>query len=75
MCIRDRAFAALAVVESTYAIAGNDPVIMAPQQLVDCVPGFAGQGDKSGCTANHPTYAYAFMAVVKTMREADYPYV
>ena len=74
-CAACWAFTALETVESAYAIAGNDPVIMAPQQLIDCVPVFNGEGEKNGCGPNFSEFAYNFMKKVETMRETDYPYV
>ena len=39
------AFSATETTESTYMIAGNDQVIMAPQELVDCAKGlFSNHG-------------------------------
>jgi len=65
------AFSATEAVESAYVIAGNDPVIMAPQELVDCE---TGTFKSHGCNGGWYYYAYQWLAKNKTMKESDYPY-
>ena len=65
------AFSATEAVESAYAIAGNDQVIMAPQELVDCTRSLFGN---HGCNGGWYYYAYDWLKNNMTMREADYPY-
>merc|ERR1711893_575506 len=52
------AFSATEAVESAYAIAGNDQVIMAPQELVDCTRSLFGN---HGCNGGWYYYAYDWL--------------
>jgi len=53
-------------------IAGNEQVIMAPQELVDCDKGlFVGN---HGCSGGWYYTAYKWLAKNKAMKESDYPY-
>jgi len=65
------AFSATEAVESAYVIAGNEQVIMAPQELVDCAKGMFSS---HGCSGGWYYYAYKWLKNKKTMTEADYPY-
>jgi len=65
------AFSATEAVESADAIAGNEQVIMAPQELVDCSKGIFSN---HGCNGGWYYYAYKWLKHNKTMRESDYPY-
>ena len=65
------AFSATEAVESAYALAGNDLVVMAPQEIVDCAYGLF---TNHGCKGGWYYYAYDWLKKNQTMREADYPY-
>jgi C1A family cysteine protease len=65
------AFSATEAVESAYVIAGNDQVIMAPQELVDCA---RGMFTSHGCSGGWYYYAWEWLGSHKTMKESDYPY-
>ena len=65
------AFSATEAVESAYVIAGNEQVIMAPQELVDCAKGLFSS---HGCNGGWYYYAYDWLRTHKTMRESDYAY-
>jgi len=65
------AFSATESVESAYVIAGNEQVIMAPQELVDCSKGLFSN---HGCNGGWYYYAWKWLATHKSMSEADYPY-
>ena len=65
------AFSATEAVESAYVIAGNDAVVMAPQELVDCTQSLL---KNHGCSGGWYYYAYQWLKNSKTMRESDYPY-
>merc|ERR1711981_535781 len=65
------AFSATETVESAYVIAGNDQVIMAPQELVDCARGLFSN---HGCNGGWYYYAWKWLESNMSMTEADYPY-
>jgi C1A family cysteine protease len=65
------AFSATEAVESAYVIAGNDPVVMSPQELVDCTKSAL---KNHGCSGGWYYYAYQWLSKNKTMAESDYPY-
>jgi len=65
------AFSATEAVESRYVLAGNDQVIMAPQELVDCAKGLFSN---HGCSGGWYYYAWEWLGSHKTMKEDDYPY-
>jgi len=66
------AFSATESVESAYILAGNAPVVMAPQELVDCSRGIlSNHGCKGGMYYNAWKWEKDHMA----MKESDYPYV
>lgn len=65
------AFSATEAIESAYVIAGNEQVIMAPQELVDCSKGLFSN---HGCSGGWYYYAYKWLSSHKTMKEDDYPY-
>jgi len=65
------AFSATETVESAYVIAGNDQVIMAPQELVDCARGLFSN---HGCNGGWYYYAWKWLESNMSMRESDYPY-
>jgi len=65
------AFSATESVESHYVIAGNDQVIMAPQELVDCSKGLFSN---HGCSGGWYYYAWKWLETSKSMLESDYPY-
>ena len=65
------AFSATESVESHYVLAGNDQVIMAPQELVDCSKGLFSN---HGCSGGWYYYAWKWLESSKSMTEADYPY-
>ena len=66
------AFSATEAVESAYVIAGNEQVIMAPQELVDCSKGLLSN---HGCNGGMYYNGWKWEKTHKTMRESDYPYV
>ena len=66
------AFSATEAVESAYVLAGNEQVIMAPQELVDCSKGLFSN---HGCSGGWYYYAYDWLKKHKTMKETDYAYV
>ena len=66
------AFSATEAVESAYVIAGNEQVIMAPQELVDCSRGLLSN---HGCNGGMYYHGWKWEESHKTMRESDYPYV
>ena len=66
------AFSTIEATESAYVIAGNEQVIMAPQELVDCNNGLGGN---NGCNGGWYYTAYKWLKKNPTMRESDYPYV
>ena len=65
------AFSATESVESAWMIAGNDQVIMAPQELVDCSKGLFSN---HGCNGGWYYYAWKWLQTSMTMQESDYPY-
>ena len=65
------AFSATETTESSWVIAGNDQVIMAPQELVDCAKGLFSN---HGCNGGWYYYAWNWNKDNMTMRESDYPY-
>ncbi len=65
------AFSATESTESAWMIAGNDEVIMAPQELVDCAKGVFSN---HGCNGGWYYYAWKWNQDHMTMRESDYPY-
>lgn len=67
------AFSATEAIESAYVIAGNDQVIMAPQELVDCTMG-PGPFFSQGCNGGWYFYAYRWLGHNLMMTEEDYPY-
>ena len=66
------AFSATEAVESAYVIAGNEQVIMSPQELVDCSKGLLSN---HGCNGGMYYHGWKWEESHKTMRESDYPYV
>merc|ERR1739846_6603 len=67
------AFSATEAIESAYVIAGNDQVIMAPQELVDCTMG-PGPFFSQGCNGGWYFYAYRWLGHNLMMTEEDYPH-
>ena len=65
------AFSATETVESAWVIAGNEQVIMAPQELVDCAKSIL---TNHGCNGGWYYYAWDWLKTHKSMRESDYPY-
>jgi C1A family cysteine protease len=65
------AFSATEAVESAYVIAGNEQVIMAPQELVDCSRGLLSN---HGCNGGMYYHAWDWLKTHMSMRETDYPY-
>ena len=66
------AFSATEAVESAYVIAGNEQVIMSPQELVDCSKGLLSN---HGCNGGMYYHGWKWEESHMTMRESDYPYV
>ena len=66
------AFSATEAVESAYVIAGNDQVIMSPQELVDCSKGLLSN---HGCNGGMYYHGWKWEETHMTMKEDDYPYV
>ena len=66
------AFSATETVESAYVIAGNEQVIMSPQELVDCSK---SPTTNLGCKGGMYYWAWDWLKDHKTMKESDYPYV
>jgi cathepsin L len=66
------AFSATEAVESAYVIAGNDQVIMSPQELVDCSKGILSN---HGCNGGMYYNAWKWEKTHMAMKESDYPYV
>ena len=66
------AFSSIEAVESAYAIAGNDLVVMSPQELVDCTLYPVTQNN--GCGGGWYFWSYDWLANNMTMLESDYPY-
>ena len=66
------AFSATEAVESAYVIAGNEQVIMSPQELVDCSKGLLSN---HGCNGGMYYHGWKWEETHMTMRESDYPYV
>eukprot|EP01013_Petalomonas_cantuscygni_P030453 TRINITY_DN56417_c0_g1_i1.p1 TRINITY_DN56417_c0_g1~~TRINITY_DN56417_c0_g1_i1.p1 ORF type:complete len:360 (-),score=75.48 TRINITY_DN56417_c0_g1_i1:187-1266(-) len=74
------AFSTTETIESAWTLAGNKPVVLAPQQIVDCSHGCAneppyGKVCNSGCNGGWPWAA--FMDTIRmggVDTEADYPY-
>lgn len=65
------AFSATETTESSWVIAGNDQVIMSPQELVDCAKGLFSN---HGCNGGWYYYAWKWNKTNKTMTEESYPY-
>jgi len=66
------AFSATEAVESAYVIAGNEQVIMSPQELVDCSKGLLSN---HGCNGGMYYNGWKWEKSHMTMKESDYPYV
>jgi len=65
------AFSATETTESSWVIAGNEQVIMSPQELVDCAKGLFSN---HGCSGGWYYYAWKWNKTNKTMTEDSYPY-
>lgn len=65
------AFSATETTESSYVLAGNDQVIMSPQELVDCARGLFSN---HGCNGGWYYYAWKWNETNMTMAEKAYPY-
>lgn len=66
------AFSSIEAIESAWMIAGNDEVIMSPQELVDCTLSPVTEND--GCSGGWYFWSYDWLKTNKTMKESDYPY-
>ena len=66
------AFSATETVESAYILAGNDAVVMSPQELVDCSKGLLSN---HGCNGGMYYNAWKWEKSHYAMKESDYPYV
>ena len=66
------AFSATESLESAYVLAGNDQVILAPQELVDCDHGVL---TNHGCKGGMYYHAWKWEESNYAMKESDYPYV
>ena len=63
------AFSATEAIESTWALAGNTLVSLAPQQIVDC------DTTDAGCNGGDTTTAYEYVISAGGLEpETDYPY-
>lgn len=62
------AFSATESAESSFILAGNNPIILAPQQTVDC------DTVDAGCNGGDTPTAYAYMEGAGIQTEASYPY-
>jgi len=69
------AFATVEQVESYYAIAhdGNQ-TILAPQQLVSCMPNPLHCGGYGGCKGATATLGFSYITVSGLVKESEYPY-
>ena len=66
------AFSATETVESAFILAGNDAVVMSPQELVDCSKGLLSN---HGCNGGMYYNAWKWEKSHYAMKESDYPYV
>jgi len=63
------AFATTEAIESFWALAGNDLVVLSPEQIVDC------DSTDAGCNGGDTTTAYAYVTEAGGLdTEASYPY-
>ena len=65
------AFSATETLESAYILAGNDMVVLAPQELVDCSKGLLSN---HGCNGGMYYNAWKWEKDHFAMKESDYPY-
>jgi len=65
------AFSATEALESAWVLAGNSPIVFAPQQVVSC----DRVGQDNGCNGGNPDDAYTYINQCGGFeKESDYPY-